>query len=77
MDIDVTELIFILDRSGSMAGKEEDVVGGYNAFLAKQEAGKGRDHGHDGAVQPQIFPAFQRRAGRARRAGTAPVRAGS
>ena len=41
MDIDVTELIFILDRSGSMAGKEEDVVGGYNAFLAKQEAEKG------------------------------------
>ena len=28
-------LIFILDRSGSMSGLEEDTIGGYNAFLKK------------------------------------------
>lgn len=31
-----TELLFILDRSGSMAGLEKDTVGGYNALLEKQ-----------------------------------------
>lgn len=37
-----TELVFILDRSGSMAGLEADTIGGYNAMLAKQkkEAGE-------------------------------------
>jgi len=30
-----TELIFILDRSGSMSGLEEDTIGGYNNFLKK------------------------------------------
>lgn len=34
---DVTELVFILDRSGSMAGLEEDTIGGYNALLQKQQ----------------------------------------
>ena len=27
------ELVFVLDRSGSMSGLEEDTIGGYNAFL--------------------------------------------
>lgn len=31
-----TEVIFILDRSGSMAGLESDTIGGYNGFLEKQ-----------------------------------------
>lgn len=31
-----TELVFILDRSGSMAGLEADTVGGYNSMLDKQ-----------------------------------------
>ena len=37
-----TELVFILDRSGSMAGLESDTIGGYNAMLEKQkkEAGE-------------------------------------
>ena len=37
-----TELVFILDRSGSMAGLEADTIGGYNAMLEKQkkEAGE-------------------------------------
>ena len=38
----LTELVFILDRSGSMAGLEEDTIGGFNAMLdkQKQEAGE-------------------------------------
>ncbi len=36
-----TELVFILDRSGSMAGLEEDTVGGFNAMLAKQKKQEG------------------------------------
>lgn len=37
-----TELVFILDRSGSMSGLEADTIGGYNAMLEKQkkEAGE-------------------------------------
>jgi hypothetical protein len=30
---DVTHVIFILDRSGSMSGKEEDVIGGFNSYV--------------------------------------------
>lgn len=37
MKKDMTELVFILDRSGSMAGLESDTIGGYNAFLQKQK----------------------------------------
>lgn len=33
----LTELVFILDRSGSMSGLEGDTIGGYNAMLAKQK----------------------------------------
>lgn len=32
-----TELVFILDKSGSMGGLEEDTIGGYNAMLKKQK----------------------------------------
>ena len=32
-----TELVFILDRSGSMAGLESDTVGGFNAMIQKQK----------------------------------------
>ena len=37
----LTEIVFILDRSGSMAGLEQDTIGGFNAMIAKQrrEAG--------------------------------------
>lgn len=31
-----TELVFILDKSGSMAGLESDTVGGFNAMIEKQ-----------------------------------------
>ena len=32
----LTEIVFILDRSGSMAGLEQDTIGGFNAMIAKQ-----------------------------------------
>lgn len=37
MKKDLTELVFILDRSGSMSGLESDTIGGYNALLEKQK----------------------------------------
>jgi uncharacterized protein YegL len=36
MNNNLTEIIFLLDRSGSMAGLESDTVGGFNAFVRKQ-----------------------------------------
>ncbi len=36
MKKNLTELVFILDRSGSMAGLEDDTIGGFNAMLEKQ-----------------------------------------
>ena len=37
MKKNLTELVFILDRSGSMAGLEADTIGGFNAMLEKQK----------------------------------------
>ncbi len=37
----LTELVFILDKSGSMGGLETDTIGGYNAVLAKQQMVEG------------------------------------
>lgn len=37
----LTEMVFILDRSGSMAGLEADTIGGYNSMLAKQKVLEG------------------------------------
>ena len=37
-----TELVFILDRSGSMAGLEDDTVGGFNAMIDKQKKEDGK-----------------------------------
>ena len=37
----LTELVFILDRSGSMAGLESDTVGGFNGMLKKQREVEG------------------------------------
>ncbi len=36
-----TELVFILDRSGSMAGLEGDTIGGFNAMIEKQKKNEG------------------------------------
>lgn len=37
----ITELVFILDRSGSMAGLESDTIGGFNAMIEKQRKVEG------------------------------------
>ena len=37
MKKNLTELVFILDRSGSMAGLEQDTIGGFNAMMEKQK----------------------------------------
>lgn len=41
MKKNLTELVFILDKSGSMAGLERDTIGGFNAMLDKQKAQAG------------------------------------
>lgn len=38
----MTELVFILDRSGSMEGFEQDTIGGFNATIAKQREKEGK-----------------------------------
>lgn len=37
-----TELVFILDRSGSMAGLEADTIGGFNSMIEKQKKQNGK-----------------------------------
>ena len=37
----VTEIVFILDRSGSMSGLEADTIGGYNSLIRKQQMEEG------------------------------------
>lgn len=37
MKQNLTEIVFILDRSGSMAGLEKDTIGGFNAMMEKQK----------------------------------------
>ena len=41
MKKNLTELVFILDRSGSMAGLEKDTIGGFNSMIAQQKAAEG------------------------------------
>ena len=36
----LTEVVFILDRSGSMNGLEKDTIGGFNGMLEKQKEKK-------------------------------------
>ena len=68
MNTNATELVFILDRSGSMGGLESDTIGGFNSMLSKQQAEPGEcrittvlfDHAYEvlhdridiGAVKP-------------------------
>ena len=55
MDKNLTELVFILDRSGSMGGLESDTIGGFNSLLEKQKKVEGKcnlttvlfDHDYD------------------------------
>ena len=41
MKKNLTEMVFILDRSGSMQGLEGDTIGGFNAMLEKQKLEEG------------------------------------
>jgi uncharacterized protein YegL len=41
MKTGLTELVFIIDRSGSMQGLESDTIGGFNAMLKEQQAAEG------------------------------------
>lgn len=41
MNNNLTEIVFILDRSGSMAGLEDDTIGGFNAMVEKQKKEQG------------------------------------
>ena len=38
---DLTELVFILDKSGSMQGLEKDTIGGFNSLIERQKAEDG------------------------------------
>lgn len=38
---DLTELVFIIDRSGSMSGLESDTIGGFNSMIRKQKQAEG------------------------------------
>ena len=38
----LTEIVFILDRSGSMSGLEKDTIGGFNSLVEKQKKEKGK-----------------------------------
>ena len=42
MKNNITELVFILDRSGSMSGLESDTIGGFNSMLRKQKQAPGQ-----------------------------------
>lgn len=41
MKKNLTELVFIIDRSGSMSGLEEDTIGGFNSMIKKQKKENG------------------------------------
>ena len=41
MKKNLTEIVFILDRSGSMSGLEADTIGGFNAMIEKQKKAEG------------------------------------
>ena len=42
MKNNTTELVFIIDRSGSMSGFEADTIGGFNSTIEKQKAQEGK-----------------------------------
>lgn len=42
MNMNLTEIVFLLDRSGSMRGLESDTIGGFNAFIERQRQLEGK-----------------------------------
>ena len=49
----LTEMVFILDKSGSMAGLEADTIGGFNAMIKAAETRTRRSPGVDSAFCQQ------------------------
>jgi len=49
-----TELVFIIDRSGSMSGLESDTIGGFNSFIEKQKKEEG-----EAIVSTVLFDTYQ------------------
>ena len=41
MKKDLTRMIFVLDKSGSMSGLEKDTIGGFNSLIEKQRKESG------------------------------------
>ena len=72
MKNNTTELVFILDRSGSMSGLEGDTIGGFNALIKKQRTVPGKCYVttvlfdstvetiHDRIELPEIRPMTER-----------------
>ena len=54
MKKNLTEIVFILDRSGSMAGLEDDTIGGFNAMIEKQKRESG-----DAIVSTVLFDNYR------------------
>lgn len=50
MSKNITEIVYILDRSGSMSGLEKDTIGGFNAMMEKQ-----KKTGKDAVVSTVLF----------------------
>lgn len=40
-DAKMTEMVFVMDKSGSMSGLEDDTIGGFNSLISKQKEAKG------------------------------------
>lgn len=61
----ITEIVFILDRSGSMSGLEKDTIGGFNAMIEKQKKQDGKAYvstvlfDHESVVLPDRLPLEQ------------------
>ena len=54
MKKNLTELVFILDRSGSMAGLEKDTIGGFNAMIEKQKAETGEGESFEDVIRTAV-----------------------
>ena len=50
----LTELVFIIDRSGSMHGLEADTIGGFNSMLDRQRREGGRGSYKRRALQRRL-----------------------
>jgi len=50
----MTELVFILDRSGSMSGLEKDTIGGFNSMIERQKRESSKRSEVAGKVEPDL-----------------------